>query len=78
MGPALVVVDEPGIRQLLRLLRRVKEIGVQDLLAKRTVEAFDERVLHWLSRLDVLQPDATLSAPLGESLRRQLGAVVEA
>lgn len=72
MGPALVVIDEPRIEELLGLLRGVKEIGVQHLLAIRAVEAFDEGVLDRFPRLDVLQTDPALGAPLGERLRGQL------
>lgn len=35
-------------------------------------------LLHGLPRLDVLQADTTLSAPVGERLPGQLGAVAEA
>ena len=73
MGSALVVVDEPRIDELLRLARRVKQIRVRDLLAKRAIEALDEGVLYGLSGLDVLQPDAPLRRPLGEGLRGQAG-----
>lgn len=77
MGSALVVVDEPRVSELLRLVRGVKEVGVQDFLAIRAVEAFHEGVLHRLARLDVLQPDAALGAPFGERLRGQFRSVVE-
>ena len=48
MGPVLVVGDEPRVAELLRLLRGVKEIGVQDILTIRPIEAFNEGVLYRL------------------------------
>lgn len=56
----------------------MKEIGVQDHLAIRAIEALNEGVLHRLPRFDVQQRDVPGVRPVHERLRRQLGAVVQA
>lgn len=45
MRPLLVVLDEPFIRDLLHLLDRFEDVGIEGLGSVRLVEALDERVL---------------------------------
>ena len=68
MGPVPVAGDEPRVGELLRLVRGRKQIGVEDLLAIRPVEPFDEGVLGGLARLDVVPGDALLVTPVDEDL----------
>jgi hypothetical protein len=78
MGPLGVVALEPGDGDLLHLLEGVEEIGVEDLVAKRAVEPFDEGSLIRLPGLDVADGDALHEAPVHECLRGELGPVVHA
>jgi hypothetical protein len=43
--PLLVVLDEPIIRDLLHLLDRLEDVGVEDLGSVGLVETLDEGVL---------------------------------
>ena len=52
MRPLLVVLDQPIIRDLLRLLDRFEDVGVEDLGPVRPIEALDERVLVRLAGRD--------------------------
>jgi hypothetical protein len=64
MGPLQVVGREPSVGDLLHLPEGVKEIGVEDLLAIRAVEPFDEGVLIGLPGLNVADGNALRRTPL--------------
>ena len=78
MRPLLVVLDEPIIRDLLHLLDRFEDVGVEHLGPVRPVEALDERVLIRLAGFDEAQLDLLLLGPIDEGVARELGAVVQA
>ena len=68
MRPDLVVLLPPELDQDLRLLQRVEDLSVQQLIAQLPVEALDVPVLPRRTRLDeqrlyldVLEPSMPLS-----------------
>ena len=77
MGPLGVIDREPGLGDGPNLVERVEEVGVQDLLAKRPVEALDEGVLIGLARLNVAQSNPLRRAPVHKRLGGELGPVVD-
>lgn len=54
----VVVVAPTGI------LKGVEDLLVQQFITQAAVEAFDEGVLLWLARVDVVPGDAALLCPL--------------
>src|SRR5690606_13489652 len=65
-------------RCLTDLLKAGEQMHVQHFLAEGPVEAFDEGVLVWLARLDVLDGYAIGFEPLDKGLAQKLRAVVAA
>ena len=78
MRAAFVVIQQPVVGSLLHLAERVEQVGVEHLVAEALVKSLDERVLVRLAGLDVQQPDAVQPGPVGESVSRHFGAVVNA
>ena len=54
-----------------------KPMLVKAVVAKGAIEAFNESVLHGLSRLDVMKGDARRSSPEVKGFAGQLGAIVQ-
>ncbi len=54
MGSCFVVVDHPPVGGFAHIVEAGEEIQVEHFLAERTIEALNEGILIWLSRLDVL------------------------
>jgi len=52
VGPQLVVAGDPLRRHATNLAESFKHVAVEHLLSVRSVEAFDETVLHRPARLD--------------------------
>ena len=78
MRPLLVVFDEPALGDLLHLLDRFEDVGVEHLGAVRAVEALDEGVLVGLAGLNEAQLDVPLAGPVDEGMAGKLAPVVEA
>ncbi len=77
MGPLLVVFDQPGIRDLLHLLDRFEDVGIEDLGPIGPVKTLDEGVLVGLPRLDETELDLSLLGPADKVMARELAPVVE-
>lgn len=76
MGSRFVVVDHPPVGGFAHIVEAGEEIQVEHFLAERAIEALNEGILIWLSRLDVLQCDAIRLEPAGERFAQELVAVV--
>jgi hypothetical protein len=63
MGSGTVVVILPLFCHLSYFLQTVKQIGIQQLLSKRSIVSFDKSILNGFSRLDKLQSDLFFLAP---------------
>ena len=66
MGSLVVVIESPQPSHLAHLAQRLEQIGVQELVSERAIEALSKSVLLWLSLLDVDEPDTVLFAPVSE------------
>src|SRR5262252_3095159 len=77
MGPLGVVGLEPGLSDRADLFERFEEMGIEHLLAERSVEALDKGILIGLAGLDVAESDALGRAPPDKRLGGELGAVVD-
>ena len=74
----LVVFEHPGPGHFPDLVEIPKKPGIENLCSIGSVEAFDIRVLVWLSGLDVVDQDAMVSAPGRKRLAQELRTVVGA
>ena len=72
MGPLGVVGVEPRVGDGADILERAEEIRVQDLLAKRPVEALSEGVLIGLAGLNVAEADSAGLYTTRRRLRRRV------
>ena len=77
VGTLMVVAMAPVLEHVAHLVHAVEDVAVEHLGSYRAVEAFDQRVLCRLTRLDEAQLDQVLLCPLRERMTDQLGAVVE-
>ena len=66
MRPFIVVVESPRLGHLANLDQGLKQVGVQELVTERTIEAFSKSVLLRLALLDINYLDAMLLAPVGK------------
>jgi len=66
MRSFVVVVQSPQTSHLVHLAQGLEQIGVQELVTERAVEAFSKSVLLWLAYLYVDHLDAMLLAPVGK------------
>ena len=76
MGPHLVVVLPPGLDFLPRLHQAHKPVLVQALIAKLTVEAYDESILRRLARIHKVQLHPSFIRPLVHHPAGELRAIV--
>ena len=76
MRPSDIVVHAPRLNRLLRIRQAHEPALVEALVAEPAVEAFRERVLNRLARLNELERDPACVRPLIEGLSSELGAVV--
>ena len=76
MGMLFVVGDQPGIGQLLNLIDRIEQTGIEHFRPEAAIEALDEGVLIGLAGLDEHQPDALIPGPVYEGMRGHLWTVV--
>ena len=60
-----------------RILERKEPIDVQALIAKATVEGFDERIIRWFSGTREVQRHLVVVSPLVKRLRNEFAAVVD-
>ena len=78
MWSVVVVILHPFFGNFAELIEVLELVCVQYILAESAIEPFDERILHGASRLDVLNDDAVLSAPIDKHPAGELRAVVNA
>ena len=76
MRSFVVVVEPPQPSHLANLAQRLEQIGVQKLVAERTVKAFRKTVLLWLSLLDVDDLDTLLFAPVSKGARYEFWPII--
>jgi len=76
MGPLLVEFVYPGLSNLAHLLDGFEHVGVY-FVPVGLVEAFDERVLVGLTKLDEARLDAAAGTPLSEENCGELGPIVQ-
>ena len=76
MRSDVVVVAPPFLESHAHLHQGGEQRLVQKLVAQPPVEAFDEAVLHGLSRRDVVPFDLGVCRPGQDRVARQFGAVV--
>lgn len=78
MRAQVVVVVLPETAMLAHLLQGSEEVAVEQLAAKRTVEALDVGVLGGAGGLNPVQGGALATAPVLQGLADELGPVVHA
>ena len=72
----LVVLEHPGPGEFTHLLEVAEQPGVEQLLTIRAIESFDVGVLIGFPRLDIVNDDAVLLAPVDEGITKELWPVV--
>ncbi len=77
MGPLVVVVLLPLLEHGLGLLHVRKDVRLRAFLVKPSVEAFDERVLAGLTRLDEVKADVMSLRLLLHRSARELESVID-
>ena len=77
MGMLFVVGDQPGIGQLLNLIDRIEQTGIEHFRPEAAIEALDEGVLIGLAGLDEHQPDVAFPGTAHEDMRGHLWTVVQ-
>ena len=73
--PLAVINPQPGTGQRSQFGDRLEEMRIEDFGPIAAVEALDIRILIGLARLDVVNGDAVLDAPIDEGLRGEFGAL---
>ena len=76
MRPQGVVVPPPAFDHDLRLLERIEDLPIEQLVPKPGIEAFDEAVLPRTARSDVSRLRSDSRDPLLDRLRDELRAIV--
>lgn len=76
MGSVLVVVVPPVADDLAGMAIAGEQMLVEAFVSEPAVEAFDEAVLHWLARCDVVPLDAAFLLPLEHRIAGQLRTVI--
>lgn len=76
MWPNRVVVDPPSLDDLPRKMQAVEEVFVQTLISQPSIEAFNERVLRWFPRCDVVPFYDRFFDPFQDCMTGQFSAVV--
>ena len=74
MGPFCVVVFPPLFDQDLRFAQAVEYLAVEKFIPHPPVEAFDECVLAWFSRRDVMPVDPGVLNPPQDGHAGEFGA----
>ncbi len=68
MGPLFVVLPHPLRTDLGHLIQRLKHVGVEHLMAERSIESFHKGILILLARLSPTAWQATLRDQVGHDL----------
>lgn len=75
MRPVVIVVGAPCRNHATGMAQRREQVFVEAFLAHPSVEAFDQTVLHWFSRRDVMPADLAIFLPFEDRVAGQFGAV---
>jgi len=78
MWSVVVVIFHPFFGNFPKLIEIFEDVCVQYILAESTIEPFDVRILHGTSRLDILNDDPVLRAPIHKDRAGELRAIVNA
>ena len=76
MGSHRMVVDPPAFNDPPGLRERSEDMLVEAFIAQLPIEGFNNRILHRLSRRDVMPFNASLFDPAQRSSACQLGSIV--
>src|SRR6186997_141747 len=71
-----VVLFQPIFGDVTNLLKIIKQIGIQNIFPKRSVEALDVSILRRFSRLDMQQFNLFFFGPALQSLGDQLRTII--
>ena len=74
MRPNVVVVVAPQSQLLAGIGEAVEDLLVEAFIPEAAVEAFDQPVLLWLSRVDVVPSHAGIARPFEDRRAGELGA----
>ena len=66
MRSFVVVVESPQPSHLTHLAQRFEQIGIQELVSERAIEALGEAILLRFALLDANDLDTVLFAPVSE------------
>jgi len=76
MRAALIVVEPPGFKDLLRLHYRGKLVHVQTLVSQSAVTRFTEGVFHGFAGPNKVERHGTTRGPLFERPRLEFSAMI--
>src|SRR6185436_14608081 len=74
--PDVVVVVAPDSQLAPGVSQAVEQLFIQELVAQRPIERFNERVLLRLAGIDIVPLDLVLAGPLQDRPTGELGSVV--
>lgn len=76
MRPCRIAVDAPSLNSPLYIGQRGEDVLVVAFVAQAVVEAFDERVLHGLTRRGIVPLDPMIGRSAKNGAGSQFGAIV--
>ena len=77
MRPLFVVLPHPLRTDLGHLIQRLEHIGVEYLMAERSIESFHNGVLIRLARLNIPQSHHSVRTPTRKAVGEEFRAIVE-
>ncbi len=75
MWPVQIVVVSPVADNIPGMPVAVEQVLVEALIPETPVERFNEPILHWLARRDVVPFDAAILLPFEDGIRGEFCAV---
>ena len=76
MWAVMIVVGAPCRDHAAGMAQRREQVFVEALLAHPSIEAFDQAILHWFARRDVMPADFAILLPFEDRVAGQFGTVV--
>ena len=76
MWAVVVGIGAPCSDQLAGMAQVDEQVLIQTFISHASVEAFDEAVLHWLPRRDVMPVDFAIFLPFLDRIRSQIRAII--